>query len=257
MKILEALSAQFNSHARLEEKRPGVQQLYAPLYHEDGDMIEIFLDVERDFESNGSKTIRISDHGLTMMRLSYSFDIDTPNKERIFNRILAENGVQEENGAIVLETPAESLYPAVLQFAQAVSKVCNMRLFKREVLASLFDEMLAEFIAETLIRFRPQPKVLPISDRDDLEVDWQLQPDGIPLYLFGVKDTSKARLTTISCLEFQRARLPFKSIVVHEDFGKLGRKDVTRLTSASDKQFTNLEDFKQNAVQYLDRESRA
>ena len=75
--------------------------------------------------------------------------------------------------------------------------------------------------------------------------------------MFGVKDTSKARLTTISCLEFQRAQIPFKSIVVHEDFAKLGRQDVTRLTSASDKQFTNLEDFKQNAMQYLDRESRA
>jgi hypothetical protein len=62
---------------------------------------------------------------MTIMRLSYSFEIDTPNKERIFQRILAENGVQEENGAIVLDAPIESLYPAILQFAQAVSKACN------------------------------------------------------------------------------------------------------------------------------------
>jgi len=86
-------------------------------------------------------------------------------------------------------------------------------------------------------------------------VDWQLEPNGVPLYLFGVKDATKARLTTISCLEFQRANLRFKSVVVHEDFSKLGRKDVVRLTSASDKQFTNLDDFKQNAMQYFEREA--
>jgi hypothetical protein len=89
------------------------------------------------------------------------------------------------------------------------------------------------------------------------EVDWEFKPDGVPLYLFGVKDAAKARLTTISCLEFQRAQLRYKSIVVHEDFNKLGRKDVTRLTSACDKQFTNLDDFEQNAMQYLEREVHA
>jgi len=88
-------------------------------------------------------------------------------------------------------------------------------------------------------------------------VDWTFRPNGVPLYLFGIKDSAKARLTTISCLEFQRAKLNYKGIAVHEDFGKLGRKDVTRLTSACDKQFTNFDDFKQNAIQYLDREIHA
>ena len=257
MTILDILNQQFSAQVSLYEKRPGVQQLYAPLFHEDGDMIDIYLDIARDFEANGKKPIRISDHGMTIMRLSYSFEIDTPNKERIFHRILAENGVQEENGAIILDAPVESLYPAILQFAQAVSKACNMRLFKREVLVSLFDEMLAEFITENLSRYNPQSQVYPIPERDDLEVDWEFKPNGVPLYLFGVKDSAKARLTTISCLEFQRAKLSYKGIAVHEDFNKLGRKDVTRLTSACDKQFTNLDDFKQNAIQYLEREIHA
>lgn len=38
-------------------------------------------------------------------------------------------------------------------------------------------------------------------------------------------------------------------------FDKIGRKDKTRLTLASDRQFTSLEDFKQNAEQYLRRET--
>jgi hypothetical protein len=257
MTILDILNQQFRAQIALREKRPGVQQLFAPLFHEDGDMMDIFLDIPRDFQANGSKTVRISDHGMTVMRISYSFEIDTPNKERIFQRILAENGVQEENGTIFLDASVESLYPAILQFAQAISKVCNMRLFKREVLVSLFEEMLAEFITENLSRYSPRSTVYPIPERDDLEVDWEFKPNGVPLYLFGVKDAAKARLTTISCLEFQLAKLHYRSIVVHEDFSKLGRKDVARLTSACDKQFTNLDDFKQNATQYFAREIAA
>ena len=255
MKAVELLREQFNSHVAVREKRPGVLQLVAPLFHEDGDMMDVFLDVPKNGDTSSDQKIRVSDHGLTLMRLSFAFDIDMPNKEKIFHRILAENGVAEENGELFIEAVPESLYTALLQFSQAVSKVCNMRYFKREVLASLFEEMLAEFIQAELTRFKPTEKVLPLPDRDDLEVDWELRPNGVPLYLFAVKDNNRARLATISCLEFQRHTLKFKSIAVHEDVDKLSRKDRNRLTNACDKQFTSLDEFKQNAMPYLERET--
>ena len=253
MNAVELLREQFNSHVAVREKRPGVLQLIAPLFHEDGDMMDVFLDVPKN-GTDAPQKLRVSDHGLTLMRLSYTFDIDTPNKERIFHRILAENGVSEVNGELFMEAMPDTLYTALLQFSQAVSKVCNMRYFKREVLASLFEEMLAEFIQADLPRFNPRQTILPIPDRDDLEVDWELRPNGIPLYLFAVKDANRARLATISCLEFQRHRLKFKSIAVHEDVDKLPRKDRNRLTNACDKQFTSLNEFKENCVLYLERE---
>jgi len=253
MNAVELLREQFNSHVAVREKRPGVLQLVAPLFHEDGDMMDIFLDQPKNGDAAPPK-LRVSDHGLTLMRLSYTFDIDTPNKERIFNRILAENGVSEANGELFLETQPETLYTALLQFSQAVSKVCNMRYFKREVLASLFEEMLAEFIQAALVRFNPRQTILPIPDRDDLEVDWEFRPNGLPLYLFAIKDANRARLATISCLEFQRHSLKFKSIAIHEDVDKLPRKDRNRLTNACDKQFTSLNEFKDNAIRYLERE---
>lgn len=255
MKAIELLRAQFGDFVRLEEKRPNIQQVFAPLYHEDGDMMDVFLDLPKDADLSASRRIRLSDHGMTLMRLSYTFDLDTPNKEKIFQRILLENGVSDEDGELYMETGAESLYPALMQFSQAIGKICNMRLFRRETLNSLFEEMLDEFIRETLARYRPAPSVCPIPERDDLEVDWQFNPNGTPLYLFGVKDSARARLATISCLEFQRNKLPFRSMVVHEDFDKIWRKDKTRLTSACDKQFTSLDDFRQNAEQYLERET--
>jgi hypothetical protein len=251
MNYLDILRAQFNDRVNFREKRPGVLQLFAPLYHEDGDMIDIFLEPLSD----GSDMIRICDYGMTVMRLSYSYDIYTENKERIFSRILSENKVNESQGNLYIDAKPQSLYPAILQFAQTIAKVSSMRLYKREVVQSLFYEMLGEFVTSSLLKYNPRSAVLPIKERDDLEVDFQFDINPYPIYLFGIKDSAKARLATISCLEFQRARLKFKGFVVHEDFDNLTKKDRNRITSATDKQFISLEDFKQNAEQVLRREA--
>ncbi len=129
-----------------------------------------------------------------------------------------------------------------------------MRYFRREVLASLFEEMLAEFIQSELQRFHPRQTVFPIPDRDDLGSGLGVHPNGVPLYLFALKGVDRARLATISCQQFQLRQMRFKSIAVHEDIDRLGRKDRNRLTNACDKQFTSLEEFKQNAVPYFTRE---
>lgn len=251
---LELLKQRFNGHVAFRERRPGVLQVLAPLFHEDGDMVDLFLD-----ESvNGSGKIRIGGHGLTLMRLSYSFDMDTETKLRIFNRILAENRIEERGGRLYIDAEPERLYPALLHFAQTVAKVSSMRYFKREVIQNLFYEQLAEFVEERLTAYDPRRKTLPIPDHDEYEVDYQLDIGPRPVYLFGVKDDDKARLATISCLEFQRRGIPFKGVMVHQDFESgLTKKDRTRITSASDKQFPSLDDFRENGPQFFERERAA
>jgi hypothetical protein len=190
---------------------------------------------------------------MTLMRLSYTYDIDTPNKERILNRILSENQVSALDGNLCMETPPESLYSTIMQFAQVVGKVSNMQLYKREIVQSLFYEQLADFIDGNIQQYSPLPNLLPIPERDDLEVDWLFKATRNPVYLFGVKDSAKSRLVTIACLEFQKAKLPFTSMVIHEDFDNLAKKDRKRITSAVDKQFPTLDDFIVNGLNYLTR----
>jgi hypothetical protein len=250
MNYLDLLKEQFNHQVALREKRPGIMQLVVPLFHEDGDMVDIFL----EDVGNGEAKVRVSDYGMTLMRLSYGFDIDTENKERIFQRILSEHGLNEANGRIFVDTTPESLYPAILQFAQTIAKVSNMETYKREVIKSLFYEMLEEVIDTSFKEYHPRPKTLPLPERDELEVDYEFDVKARPLFLFGVKDNAKARLVTISCLEFQRANVPFKSFVVHEDFDALTRKDRSRITSAVDKQFVSLDDFRDNGPKTFARE---
>jgi len=248
---LGLLKEQFNNRISFREKRPGIIQLIAPFYHEDGDMLDIFI--QESPEEKGK--IRICDYGMSLMRLSYSYNIDTPNKTRIFQKIITENGLNEHNGNIYLDIDPSLLYVSVLQFAQTIAKVSSMRQFKREVVQSLFYELLDDFITKQLIIYNPTPSVQPLPERDDLEVDYALNVGNRPIYIFGIKDVPKARLAAICCLEFQKARIPFRSIAIHEDFDSLPKKDRSRLTSAVDKQFISLEDFQENAQHYLERET--
>lgn len=243
-----AIGSMFNGYAQLSERRPGIMQLHAPIYHEDGDMLDIYL------EKLNGESVRVSDFGMTLMRLSYSFDIDTENKRRIFNQILSENSIECDNGHLSLETTIDKIGPAVLHFAQVVGKVSCLDVLRREIVSGLFFEMVTEFVREELVRFSPDHKVCPLPNRDDLEVDFAFNIRPHPVYLFAVRSNSQARLASISCLEFQRASLPFKGFVVHDDFNALSANDRARITSASDKQFVSFGDFKANAVQFLERE---
>lgn len=255
MQILDSLKLDFNQYVSLKEKRPGMFQLVAPLFHEDGDMVDIFLSQP---DPAFDQPILISDCGMTLMRLSYSYDLDTPTKRKIFDRILAENGVLEDQGRLFLHASPNHVYPAILQFAQTIAKVCNMQLFKRELIRNQFYETLNDFVQTSLNRFQPQPEFTPIPSRDDLAVDWHLSLPRRPIFLYGVKDNSKARLAALSCREFELAHISFQSVIVHEDFENgIGKKDQTRITSASDKQFTTLDDFIANAEQFFAREAAA
>jgi hypothetical protein len=254
MTPLESLKRQFNGHVEFRERRPGIVQVLAPLFHADGDMVDIFL-VD---PPPGSSRIRVSDHGMTLMRLTYAYELDTENKQRIFHRILAENRIAEDRGRLFLDAEPAGLYPAILHFAQTLAKVSSMQFFKREVIQSLFYEQLEEIVEESLAPYHPRPRAFPIPEHDEYEVDYLFELSPRPIYLFGVRDNDKARLATISCLEFQRRDLKFKSVAVHRDFeAELTAKDRARITSAVDKQFPSLDDFRANCRHYFQRESAA
>ena len=243
------LKTQFNDRVALREKRPGTFQLFAPFYHEDGDMLDIFL------EETGNGRIRVCDHAMTLMRLSYSFDIDSPNKEKILNTILSENGLQEQDGNLWIEATPDNLYSRILHFSQTIGKVSSMSLYKREFIHSLFFEMLDEIVNTKLARFKPHEKYYPLPDQEEYEVDYCFNGRNTPSYLLGVNSSAKAQLATISCLKFQKEEIRFRSIIVIDDLDGIAKKIIKRLMSAADKQFPSLEDFKENGEKYLERES--
>jgi hypothetical protein len=126
--------------------------------------------------------------------------------------------------------------------------------FRREIIHSLFLEMLDEFIEDRLVQFPCQKLYYPLPDQEEYEVDYRFNGRPKPVFLFGVNSVSKARLVTISCLKFQNEGIGFRSAVVLESLELLGKKDQARLMSAADKEFPSLDDFQANGEKFLGRD---
>lgn len=231
------------------ERRPGHYQLIIPITHEDGDMVDIYL----ENSPLGENYVRIHDCAMTLMRLSYSYDLTTSTRQRIFNDILVNNGVEYEEGNLYIDIPIDMLYEGIMQFAGCIQKVCNMRYWTKETVRSTFYEDLNEYIQERLTLFSPISDQSPLPNDGLYSVDWTLTHNRRNFYLFGVRGNSKAKNVAITLLELQKGSLPFISLIVHESMEDLGRKERQYLTRNADRQYPVLKDFKESVPADLER----
>lgn len=222
----------------------GDYQLIVPICHEDNDMVDIYL----DDSPCGDEYIRICDFGMTLMRLSYTFDISTHARHDIFESILINNRVCSDAGNLYLDIPISQLYQGILQFTGCVQKVCNMRYWGRETARKTFYSDLKTYVTTDLTQFSPEANLAPLSDYPVISVDWSLTHNSRSLFLYGVGGEDKAKTVAIYLLEFKKAQLPFMSFVVHEDMEELGRREKAYLTRNADKQYPDLDSFKGDAV---------
>lgn len=248
MTIQESLRGAFGKNSGLEQVQANVYRLYAPFFHEDGDMYSIYLEV-RD---NG---IIIRDFGNTLMRVSYTFDISTPKKQSILHNIVKSNLGELDDGELLIHTNTNDAEEAIYQYAQLVAKVSNIEILSRETIKSMFYDYLNEFVMTQLREYEVKKHVFPTSDHE-LEVDYEI-PGSKPIYLFGVNGDAKASKAVISCLTFQKQNLPFRSVIVHEDLNALTGFNRRQITNVADKQFYTLSDFQEQGKSYLDREISA
>jgi hypothetical protein len=249
MELLNLIKENFQGKIDIYPRREDLFQLILPVYHEDGDMVDVYIKVCSD----NKEKIRILDCGMTLMKLSYTYDINSPSKENIFNTILNQSGIFNQDGELYLDTSAEFVYQNIMQFVGCQQKILNMRLWQREVIRSLFFEKLEDFIESDMKRFNPKKAVIPLKDYPVIEVDYSFEFTGKPFYLFGVNNKDKAKNAAIALLEFQKANLSFISLIVHENIQELPKKEQIYLTQNADKQFPTLENFQEGGAFTIDR----
>lgn len=248
VKLTQLIQERVASPVDYYERRQGNYQLIFPVFHEDGDMVEIYFQES----PKGDDYIRICDFGMALMRLSYTYDINTDARRRIFDSILLNNGIQQENGNLFLDCPVSTVYESVLQFAGCVQKVCNMRYWRRETVRHVFYQDLEQWITTSLADFQPEADVFPLTDYPN-SVDWSLKHNNRDFYVFGVLGNGKAKNVAISLLEFQKVRLQYFSLVVHESLEDLGRREQLYLTRNADTQYPSLADFQDKAINDINR----
>ena len=60
------------------------------------------------------------------------------------------------------------------------------------------------------------------------------------LFIFALPTDGKTRDATISILQFEKRRIPFRSVGIFEDQEAVGRRPLARFTDACDFQFSSL-----------------
>lgn len=119
---------------------------------------------------------------------------------------------------------------------------------------SLFYDYLYEFVSENLKQYNLVQNFTPMRD-PQLTVDYSISlPNQKPFFIYGINDNTKASKTVICCLNSQKQHIPFRSLIVHEDFNSLTQFNRAQITNAADKQYTSFDEFKSDGLAYIMRE---
>ena len=229
------------------EKRTGVYKVLVPAFHEDGDMYDLFLLEHPEREG----VLRLCDFGLTLMKLSYTFDIDSPKKQEILEGIVAKNRCKIDDGKIYLDITDAQFECGVYQMLQVISKVSSMEILTQESASSHFIEHFDTFVTTHFQQYSLKRNTSPLQD-SDLVVDYEIAAK-LPIFIFAVTNDTKAYKAVIACLTFANKRLSFQSIIVPENLDRLSSYNRRRAINVADKIFTDYEAFAEAGADYLDR----
>ena len=110
-----------------------------------------------------------------------------------------------------------------------------------------------EDLQEQLIRIVPEDKIKKeyyyeeMENARDYPIDYRVEGKYAPLFLFGIPNRDKARLTTIVLERLLRAKTSFESLLIFSDQSSIPRSDLARLSNAGGEMIASLdaeEDFK-------------
>lgn len=224
------------------ERRPdGALMLRTPFAFPDCDRFPIHV------SETASGGIRLSDRGHTLLRTGHEHDVDSfmdGTRGTLLERVMGETGLRwdGDRGAFRVDAAPERLLEAVFAFGQALTRVHDLPLLSRSDAASTFHGDLAALLFSFVDEARVEPDHLPEApDADACPVDYRIETkSGVPLFLYGVPNHDKARLTTMMLSRFHRNGLHFDSILVFADQTEIPRTDLARLSDVGGDMISSL-----------------
>lgn len=213
-----------------------------PLAGRDGDGITAFLD-----RSAGGW--RISDMGETLMRLSYEHDVNailSGTRRELYQSILKENGVNDDDGEITVDVPVDKLISGLFSIGQAASRIGDLSFWTRTRTESTFFEDLKARMFEAVpadsismgyvVDGIPEPESYP--------VDFYVSGGPRPLYVFGVNNQERARLATITIQHLRAYSGSFDAVAALSKLDDVPKRDLNRLMYAANDTIPSIDDSK-------------
>ena len=240
------LCDQLCASVRVERRPDGELMLQADFEFPDGDRCPIHL-------SEAPGGVRLSDRGDTLMRISYDHDIDAflaGSRGQLIERILGEERVAQDRGVFHLDAPIDGLSDALFRYGRALTRIYDLSLHSRSRATSTFYDDLADLLFQTVDEERIQrDHLLPdLPNAEAYPIDYRMDGrSGSQVFLYGVPNRDKARLTTIILSHFHRNHLDFDSIIVFSNQADIPRMDLARLSDVGGDMLSSLasrEDFR-------------
>lgn len=231
--LQKLLYQQFREVVIVHQRAEGELMVDTQFRFPDGDTFPIHLSECRD----GDCRLRLSDEGDTFMRMSYEHDVDLFFKGTrgvLLERILTEGGVKWERGALTVRTSQDQLAEAIFQFGHTLTRVYDLTLPTctfRTAAASTFYVDLFELLclcagSENVQRNYPPA----VPNAESYLVDFRVDdPNAEPLFVFGVDNVDKVRLTTVKLAHLRRHKVIFAPLAIFKNQSEIPAEDLSRL----------------------------
>jgi hypothetical protein len=225
---------------RLKPKSENLLTIETPFFFPDGDPYQLYLK-----EMPGG-IIRLTDMGHTLMHISYDIDTDKlkeGTRGRIFEQIKAETHIDEDQGELFIDTPLENLGFNIFRLGQALTKVNDLTFLNRFRAESTFYDDLRD----QLLHIVGEDNITPdfflesLENAHDYPIDYKVDGLYAPLFIFGIPNRDKARLTTIILERLLRSKTDFDSLIIFADQGAIPKQDLARLSNAGGEMIASLD----------------
>ncbi len=239
--LQELLCKRLCEEIHITERPDGALLLRTHFEFPDGDQFPIHV------SEVGSGGLRLSDYGHTLMHISYDHDIDSfleATRGQLLERTMSEAGLHWDGGAFYIDTPLDRLPEAIFRFGQALTRIYDLTFLARSHVRSTFYDDLHDLLVSLVDEDKIERDYLPqqVPNPEAYLVDYRIESKSdSPLFLYGIPNRDKARLTTIMLSHFHRHELPFESILVFEDQSEIPRLDLARLSDVGGEMISSLE----------------
>jgi len=221
--------------------------VFNPFMFDDGDHLVVLLKGKED------KWL-FSDEGHTFMHVSYDdIDLDRGTRKKIIDTVLSNYGIKNLEGELISEIPDNHFGDALYSYLQGLIKITDISYLSRERVKSTFMEDFKALIEE---KVSPDRRIFNYTDNEHdpdgkYTVDCRINGMKHPLLVFGIQNDDKCRDVTITCLQFEKYGLPFRSMAIFEDQESINRKVLARFSDVCDKQFSTLATNRDRISKYL------